>query len=912
MMKRRIALFLSLVVLIASIGVSGSFTASALSESEFASKIADLKTIYKDNQYWNNYNACGYAGTGTQKCYCTNSCAASCNCKCGKFYLNGQYYGGQCFGFANMMGYRVFGSVPTASWTKYTSVNKYYAGDYVRVRSDRHSIFITKVSGDTITYVDCNNAGPCMVKWDRTISKSSLASITTYVYHLSSNNLTGSGTDSSSSEPIENVVWTVDSNYLTPVKAYPAATSGKITLYNSALTAYSTSSRNIAWNDLCTINTFYTNGYCSVTYPTASGTNTEYAKISDFIPNGSTIASWSPTQKLTTYTRSNMSDSFGSVFVGDSCKKVGQSGSYYQVIYPVSGGYKMGWVNPNYSPATPDVPDSERPHVTVPGPVASGILNGKTIVVMAPNKITFASNRYISAGDVCKLYDYNPSTGYCTVDYPGGGANDVFLASTVRSETVAITEFIAYNPSAQCETISSCPDTLHVYPTSAMTDTVGSYTANWSLDPEDSFTTMNQTGGATEVLYYCTRGRHAGCWKLGWCWLNYYSLDLNGYLDNSSSGGLGSYGTADIYINGKIRANDVNDFYSANGTYPWGSTYEIKDIRAYNGYTYNGVQSGSASGTLTANKAVSLKFTKKPVTCSAITVSSNPTKTTYLEGESLNTSGLVITATMSDASTKNVTSSCSFSGYSSTPGTKTVTVSYSGKTTAFTVLVKSKSPTAITVTTMPTKTNYVVDEPVDLSGLVVKATYDNGTSANITDYDIYTEGLTESAGTKTVSVTYVYNDVVKTTSFTINVSDIISAVTFNPNGGVCGTVSKTVTYKSTYGSLPTPTRTGHTFMGWYTAVDGGTPVAEDTEVTIKADQTLYAIWEEDQPAYISGDINGDNIVNNKDLTRLMKYLAGEDVEVAELALDINGDSTVNNKDLTRLMKYLAGEDVTVF
>lgn len=63
--------------------------------------------------------------------------------------------------------------------------------------------------------------------------------------------------------------------------------------------------------------------------------------------------------------------------------------------------------------------------------------------------------------------------------------------------------------------------------------------------------------------------------------------------------------------------------------------------------------------------------------------------------------------------------------------------------------------------------------------------------------------------------------------------------------------------------------------------------------------------------YLPGDINGDCAVNNKDLTRLMKYLAGEDVTVIQAALDVNGDRAVNNKDLTRLMKYLAGEIVNV-
>ncbi len=66
------------------------------------------------------------------------------------------------------------------------------------------------------------------------------------------------------------------------------------------------------------------------------------------------------------------------------------------------------------------------------------------------------------------------------------------------------------------------------------------------------------------------------------------------------------------------------------------------------------------------------------------------------------------------------------------------------------------------------------------------------------------------------------------------------------------------------------------------------------------------------PTHTPGDINGDGVVNNKDLNRLMKKLAGENVECVDAALDVNGDGVVNNKDLNRLMKKLAGENVEIY
>lgn len=67
-------------------------------------------------------------------------------------------------------------------------------------------------------------------------------------------------------------------------------------------------------------------------------------------------------------------------------------------------------------------------------------------------------------------------------------------------------------------------------------------------------------------------------------------------------------------------------------------------------------------------------------------------------------------------------------------------------------------------------------------------------------------------------------------------------ITFNTNGGTCDTTSKLVTYNSTYGDLPKPSRTGYTFKGWFTSESGGKQITKDSKVTITANQTLYAQW----------------------------------------------------------------------
>ena len=57
------------------------------------------------------------------------------------------------------------------------------------------------------------------------------------------------------------------------------------------------------------------------------------------------------------------------------------------------------------------------------------------------------------------------------------------------------------------------------------------------------------------------------------------------------------------------------------------------------------------------------------------------------------------------------------------------------------------------------------------------------------------------------------------------------------------TESRTLTYNSAYGTLPTPTRNGYNFAGWNTQSDGsGVTVTSATVISTASDHTLYAQW----------------------------------------------------------------------
>ena len=71
-------------------------------------------------------------------------------------------------------------------------------------------------------------------------------------------------------------------------------------------------------------------------------------------------------------------------------------------------------------------------------------------------------------------------------------------------------------------------------------------------------------------------------------------------------------------------------------------------------------------------------------------------------------------------------------------------------------------------------------------------------------------------------------------------------LTFDPNGqgGTVNPTTKSVTFDTTYGTLPTPIRAGYIFIGWYTDKSVGTQVLSTTTVKTASNHSLYAHWQD--------------------------------------------------------------------
>ena len=84
----------------------------------------------------------------------------------------------------------------------------------------------------------------------------------------------------------------------------------------------------------------------------------------------------------------------------------------------------------------------------------------------------------------------------------------------------------------------------------------------------------------------------------------------------------------------------------------------------------------------------------------------------------------------------------------------------------------------------------------------------------------------------------------------------LHTVTFNPNSGTVTPTSAKTQADGTLSSLPTPTRAGYMFKGWFTAATDGTPVT--TYYVFTDNTTVYAQWQQIPTAVTTVTVSSPN------------------------------------------------------
>ena len=151
--------------------------------------ISTLQEKFPQGKYWNHMGSSFNNPDGYTSTPCNHD-------KYKTKYCNSYSAGGswQCMGFAQKLGHDYTGIDPIngSGWTfiKYGSnpsgwtdaIENLKTGDIVTYyeatsSTGTHTFFVTSVNGDTVHFAECNWGNKCIIRWDRTISKSKLKTL---------------------------------------------------------------------------------------------------------------------------------------------------------------------------------------------------------------------------------------------------------------------------------------------------------------------------------------------------------------------------------------------------------------------------------------------------------------------------------------------------------------------------------------------------------------------------------------------------------------------------------------------------------------------------------------------------------------------------------------------------------------
>lgn len=829
-------------------------------QASATSTVAQLKAKFPDGKYWNHYvtkssEAADVLGTNKNESFSNTTTSHGCalHGEASSSYYVGKY---DCNYFDG--GWQCFGFARklgyeaygkrVSTWSTTTSLSGLKAGDVIRYKHGNGEHSIFVISVSGSTVT----VGECNWGSGNCIihwgRTVNLNSVPIILRYIAPYELNAGSTPSR----------TVDSRYPTPFKAYNLA-NGKTPAY----TADGTSVGYVYADDECVIQEVYTDGWCKVKCPWSgySDGRIVYCQLSTFIASGYTPSSKSVSTQTTTYTRSNASTSYGYIGAGDTVTVVGSSGAYSQVIYPLTaGGYKCAWaILPTSTPTTTtyDVPFKCRIISTT-----------KVRCYYDINYSTPSTPVYVYPDDDCVITAiYENGKVQCSCPWSDGTTKTVYLDKS------------AFIDSNSTPLNTTAPKYAKTYLRTDMATNIG-----W-IDPGNNIQIVATSGDKTQIIYPADVGKRCA-------WVYTSDLKQTYTVSYNANGGTGAP-SSQTKTNGTV--------LTISSTIPTRTGYKFLGWATSSSATS---AQYAAGGAFNADENVTLyavwKANQYNVSFDANGGQNAPSPQTKIHDIDLVLS-----------SVKPTRIGYTFLGWSTNTSASSAEYQAGGKYT------RNASGTLYAVWKANTyKISYSANggtgapaSQTKVNDVALKLTLDVPTRTGYTFI-----GWSESSSATTA--TYVAGDMfysdANTTLYAVwKINTYV--VKYDLNGGTGSIASQTKTYgKDLTLTSAVPTKTGYTFVGWSESAS-----AESAEYlsggsfSKNANTVLYAVWKADAPK-LAGDINGDGIVNGKDLTRLRKYLAGQDVQVNEDALDVNGDGVVNGKDLTRLLKYLAGQDVQIY
>ena len=283
---------------------------------------------------------------------------------------------------------------------------------------------------------------------------------------------------------------------------------------------------------------------------------------------------------------------------------------------------------------------------------------------------------------------------------------------------------------------------------------------------------------------------------------------------------------------------------------------------------------------------------QSPAVVSSIIIVSNPTKTEYEVGDTLDTSGLSVRVNYSDGHNKTLTAGFSVSGFDSTEdGVKTVTVTYLDKTATFNVTVQDSAPGVprIAVENKSALKGSTVDLSVTIkknpgiSGAVMSVAYDNSALT----LNAITKGSVFEMGTYTAYPETGVAQWYHTENITSNGEIFILRFKVKET-------AQDGNYNITVGLR-----------------DGVPANLSNANSDIVNAEFVPGVLE--VKSGIRGDVTGDNVVAINDVVKVARSVAGNitlSPQEQELA-DVTGDGIVAINDVVKLARYVAGNIVSL-